>query len=508
MAHSTFTIKTRWPSGIAAGLVLVLTFGTLGAVILRADFMAGLGAADWAAVRFTVTQAFVSAALSCILAIPVARALSRRAFRGRSVLITLLGAPFLLPVVVAVFGILAVFGRGGILNSTLAWAGLPQVSIYGFQGVILGHVFFNLPLVTRLILQGWLAIPSERFRLAASLDGSVSQLLERPMLRQVLPGAFLVVFLISLTSFAVALTLGGGPRATTVELAIYQALRFDFDLGRAAMLALVQFGLCVGAGAFVWRFGAPNAFGIGLDRRIERWDGHAWLDGICIGLAALFLILPLGMVVLRGVPGLLDLPADIWWAAGRSLLVATASATLCMALALALALRGGPMVAIIGVLPLAASSLVIGTGLFLIIYPVMNPTKLALLVTTLTNATLALPFVLRAIGPAVDAVNAEFGRLGATLGLSPAVWIRHIMLPRLRRPIGFGAGLAAALSMGDLGVITLFAGDGGETLPLAMYRLMGAYKMEAAASAALVLLGLSLALFWICDQGGRTNVDL
>ena len=351
MAHSTFTIKTRWPSGIAAGLVLVLTFGTLGAVILRADFMAGLGAADWAAVRFTVTQAFVSAALSCILAIPVARALSRRAFRGRSVLITLLGAPFLLPVVVAVFGILAVFGRGGILNSTLAWAGLPQVSIYGFQGVILGHVFFNLPLVTRLILQGWLAIPSERFRLAASLDGCVSQLLERPMLRTVLPGAFLVVFLISLTSFAVALTLGGGPRATTVELAIYQALRFDFDLGRAAMLALVQFGLCVGAGAFVWRFGTANAFGIGLDRRIERWDGHGWLDGICIGLATLFLILPLGMVVLRGLPGLLDLPADIWWAAGRSLLVATASATLCMALALALSLRGGALVAIVGVLP-------------------------------------------------------------------------------------------------------------------------------------------------------------
>ena len=274
------------------------------------------------------------------------------------------------------------------------------------------------------------------------------------------------------------------------------------------MLALLQFGLCVVAAALVWRFGTPFTFGIGLDRRIERWDGNPWLDGICIGLAALFLVLPLGMVALRGLPGLLDLPADIWWAAGRSLLVAAGSAALCMTLALTLALRGGPMVAVIGILPLAASSLVIGTGLFLIVYPVMNPTKLALLVTALTNATLALPFVLRAIGPSVDAVSADFGRLGAALGLSPVVWIRHIMLPRLRRPIGFGAGLAAALSMGDLGVITLFAGDASETLPLAMYRLMGAYKMEAAASAALILLGLSLALFWICDQGGRTNVDL
>ena len=43
-----------------------------------------------------------------------------------------------------------------------------------------------------------------------------------------------VIFVICLTSFAVALTLGGGPRATTIELAIYQAFRFEFDLARAA----------------------------------------------------------------------------------------------------------------------------------------------------------------------------------------------------------------------------------------------------------------------------------
>ena len=86
----------------------------------------------------------------------------------------------------------------------------------------------------RLILQGWIAIPAERFRLAASLDAPVGRLLERPMLRRIAPGAFAVIFVICLSSFAIALTLGGGPRATTVELAIYQAVRFDFDLARAA----------------------------------------------------------------------------------------------------------------------------------------------------------------------------------------------------------------------------------------------------------------------------------
>ena len=49
---------------------------------------------------------------------------------------------------------------------------------------------------------------------------------------------------------------------------------------------------------------------------------------------------------------------------------------------------------------------------------------------------------------------------------------------RLRRPMGFAAGLAAALSMGDLGVIALFAPPEVATLPLLMQRLMAAYRMR------------------------------
>jgi thiamine transport system permease protein len=37
---------------------------------------------------------------------------------------------------------------------------------------------------------------------------------------------------------------------------------------------------------------------------------------------------------------------------------------------------------------------------------------------------------------------------------------------------------------------------------------MGAYRMDAAAGAALMLLVLSFALFWICDRGGRVDADL
>lgn len=509
MAQRPVALTSHWPGALSGALVLVLTLGTLAAVGWRAEWGGGLSPADWSAIRFTVTQALVSAAISLVCAIPVARALARRRFIGRKVLITLLGAPFLLPVIVAIFGLLAVFGRGGLINDALGVFGLPPVSIYGFHGVVLAHVFFNLPLATRLILQGWLSIPAERFRLAASLNAPVGRLLEWPMLRAVVPGVFLVIFLICLTSFAVALTLGGGPRATTVELAIYQALRFDFDLGRAALLACVQFGLCAIAAMIAWRVTGPAAMGAGLDRTVQRWDsGPVAIDALVVGLATLFLIVPLAMILLKGLPGLADLPVSIWWAALRSIAVAVVSAALCVTLALTLALWGGPVVAVVGVLPLAASGLVVGTGAFLLVYPFINPAKLALVVTALVNATMALPFVLRAIRPAVADVQADFGRLGAALGLRGWSWVRIVVLPRVRGPLGFGAGIAAALSMGDLGVIALFAGEAQETLPLAMFRLMGAFRMEAAAGAALVLVTLTFAIFWICDQGGRHDADM
>jgi thiamine transport system permease protein len=81
--------------------------------------------------------------------------------------------------------------------------------------------------------------------------------------------------------------------------------------------------------------------------------------------------------------------------------------------------------------------------------------------------------------------------------------LRLIYWPAIRAPLGFAGGLAAALSMGDLGVIALFAPVDGATLPLLMYRLMSAYQMEAAAGVALILVALSFGLFALLDWGGR-----
>lgn len=511
MAHRIVALGPRPAAAGLAAFVLLALFAPVLALLAVPGGGGSLSGADWAAVRFTLWQALLSAGLSCLLAVPLARALARRRFAGRRLLIMALGAPFILPAIVAVIGLVTVFGRAGWVNGGLGVLGLPPVSVYGLQGVVLAHVFFNLPLATRILLFGWDTVPAERLRLAASLGFAPADTfrhIEAPMLRAVLPGAFVAVFAICLTSFAVALTLGGGPAATTVELAIYQALRFDFDLGAAARLALVQAALAGAALALASRVVRAPAWGGGLDRPWPEAAPGGWRragDAAVIGLAMAFLLLPLAAVAARGLPGLAGLPAEVWAAAGRSLAVAGAATVLTLALALPLALtaaRGGRLALVAGTLPLAASGLVLGTGLFLMLRPFVRPADLALPVTVLVNALLALPFALRVLLPGAQALAAQ-DRLCAALGIAGLARLRLVTLPRLARPLGFAAGIAAALAMGDLGVIALFADEGGATLPLAISRLMGAYRMQSAAAAALLLVALSFALFALFDGIGR-----
>lgn len=527
MADSPQPVNARigWPAllggGAALGFVLLFSLGCVAALLLASDQSSGLGASDWAALRFTLMQASLSTIVSTVLAIPLARALARRQFRGRAALVTLLGAPFILPVIVAIFGLVAIWGRSGLASRLAEMLGADRLDIYGLGGVVLAHVFFNLPLVTRLLLQGWSTIPGEHFRLAAQLGMGTRdhfRHLEWPMLRSVVPGAALLVFLLCLTSFAVALTLGGGPRATTIELAIYQALRFDFDLSNAANLALIQFTICLVAAGIALFVTRPVTFGSGLSRMSKRWDSDTpatrLIDMAVITVSFLFLAAPLSVIVIRGLPALVSgLPAGIWPAAAITIIIAVASACLATTLAFALAalidalrhrrLAAAWILEAASLLMIAASPFVIGTGLFLMINPFVSPFALAFPITALVNAAISLPFALRVLVPAFTDARLQYGLLADSLGMEGFARFRYATWPLLRRPAGFAAGLSAALSAGDLGVIALFAPPGSATLPLYMYGLMGSYQMESAAGAALLLVTLSVALFWLFDRGGR-----
>lgn len=498
---------------IVISLIIFLTFGTLLAVTFRIEGSFIMDRYDWGVIRFTFLQAFVSAVTSLILAIPISRALVRRNFIGRKILITLLGAPFILPIIVAILGLIAVFGRTGFLSDFLGFFDIKPLTLYGLHGVIIAHVFFNLPLAVRLLLQGWLSIPAERFRLGQALNFSALNFfkhLEVPMLSRFVPGAFLLIFLICTTSFAVALALGGGPKATTVELSIYQAFRFEFDLARVAILALIQFLICGLIAVLSFWIALPTYQGSGLDRVIPTNSQGKIIDFIFILGATLFLVLPLFMIIFRGSLALFLLPDSIFMAAFRSICVALFASILTVVMGLFIAsllVYHSKKFEIIGYLPIAASPLVIGVGLFIMSYQWMDPVSIALPAAVLINALMCVPFALRAILPTYIDIEKNYGQLADSLSMSGWARFRWLLWPRLRRSVGFCMGLAAALSMGDLGVIALFSDPDHSTLPLEIYRLMMAYRMNDAYGAALLLLLLSISLFWIFDRGGRLDAN-
>jgi thiamine transport system permease protein len=520
MGRSTKPINTYvWIGRGIVFLILILTLGTLIAVYKEADFFSGLTLGDWAAIKFTLKQAFLSAFISCLLSVPIARALARRQFFGKNFLISILGAPFILPVLIAILGLISIFGNNGFLNNLLMSFNLPKISIYGLHGIIIAHVFFNLPLATRLLLHGWLSIPSERFRLSGQLGFKpldIFKYLEYPMLRDVLPGVFTAIFLICITSFAVALALGGGPRTTTIELAIYQAFRFDFNLSKAALLALVQFSLCIIITIFAFKFTVSTNFGTGMDRYVVRWDSQTIIsklvDVLLIFLISLFIFTPIAAIVFKGIPNIFSMPTEVWPSTYRSIIMALISSLLSVTMALGLSLaivksehKEGLLFEGSGYLTIAISPMVTGTGLFIIILPFSDPKSLALAVTVIVNSSMSLPFAMRAILPTLRRINHNYNNLTESLGMSNWSSMKYVILPRLSIPLGFSAGLSAAISMGDFGVIALFSDPGKTTLPMVLYQLMSSYRINEAASAATVLLFLSFAIFWLFDRIGRLN---
>ena len=85
------------------------------------------------------------------------------------------------------------------------------------------HVFFNMPMATRLFLQALENIPGEQRQIAAQLGmrgWSFFRFVEWPWLRRQIAPVAALIFMLCFASFATVLSLGGGPQATTIELAI------------------------------------------------------------------------------------------------------------------------------------------------------------------------------------------------------------------------------------------------------------------------------------------------
>jgi thiamine transport system permease protein len=480
-------------------------------------------------VRFTLWQAVLSTALSVIPAIFVARALSRHpAFPGRAIILRLFALPLALPAIVAALGILALLGRAGYLAAPLSalsagtWPG-----IYGLSGILVAHVFFNLPLATRLFLEALDTLPADQWRLASQLGmgpAAFFRLIEWPAMRTAFPGIAGLVFMLCITSFTIVLTLGGGPAATTLEVAIYQALRFDFDPARAVTFTLLQIVLTVIVVLALTRLGANAAIDASLPVAQRKFvmirPAEALFNAALIVVVLVFVAGPIAATVAAGLAAdLLRLAGDpaVQQATATSIVLAVGSAILSVAIALSLAAarqglarRRGPRAGFLESLAgtgagfvLVVPPIVIGAGWFVLLRHTDFLFAAAPVMVATVNAVMAMPFAIRAIRPAYDAAGERNDRLCAQLGIAGWNRVRLIDWPVLRRPIATGFAFAMALSLGDLGVIALFGSDSVQTLPYLLLARLGSYRTDDAAGLALLLGLLCLALVFLADRLGK-----
>ncbi|MFE0753158.1 carbohydrate ABC transporter permease [Inquilinus sp. NPDC058860] len=205
-----------------------------------------------AALANTFVWVFGSVVLEMLLGLGLALLLNRR-FRLRGLARAVILAPYLVPSVVAVLtwrymlhDIVGIINAGlvgiGLTSGPLLWlnsTGLAMLSV-----IIVG-VWKFFPFVVLALLGILQAIPQEQYE-AARIDGAGEfQQFWRITLPHLLPVFLLTALLRTIWSFQkfdiIYLMTGGGPldSTTTLPVLVYLKAFSDFELGRAAAVAIL-----------------------------------------------------------------------------------------------------------------------------------------------------------------------------------------------------------------------------------------------------------------------------
>jgi molybdate transport system permease protein len=250
---------TGWADALAAGfsvaaLALLAGFISLpiiSLVVWTVSEEAWYAMASPAALDALLLSAKTTAATLAILVLigtPAAYLLARGAFRGVSLLNTLVDLPVVLPPSAAGIALLLTFGRLGLLGEYLNVFGV-TVS-FTTVAVVIAQVFVAAPFYVRQAVTGFAAV-DRSLEEAALVDGADRS---GAFIRVTVPLAFPALVAGALTAWARALgefgatiIFAGSFRGVTqtIPLAIYAELENDFDAAVALSVLVLGFAFAV-----------------------------------------------------------------------------------------------------------------------------------------------------------------------------------------------------------------------------------------------------------------------
>ena len=206
----------------------------------------------------SLAAALIVSVITLILAFPYAYVMVRTpsSFLRKFLLISLF-LPFFIGQVVRAYGWLIILGQEGILNAALNALGFAGVDlIYNYWAVLLGLVQYMLPFGVLLLAPAITAIPEEIELASEGLGAHWINTFRHvviPLARPGIIGAFVVIFTLTLTDFAMPEILGGGTN-DFIANAIYDSFFqiSDPGLGAALSMILVTIGSVLVALIFRW----------------------------------------------------------------------------------------------------------------------------------------------------------------------------------------------------------------------------------------------------------------
>jgi thiamine transport system permease protein len=468
---------------------------------------------------FTFYQSILSTVLTLALGLPAAFLFARYNFFGKRFLRTLTAIPFMLPTVVVAAGFTALLGPRGWANLALmhlfGLATAPIVFTGTLAAILLAHIFYNTTIVIRIVSNAIAHLAPRLEQAARTLGADPPRLFWRvtlALLRPSILAAALLVFIFDFTSFGVILLLGG-PGFSTLEVAIYtQAMSF-FNLPLAALLSLIQLA-CTLAFSILYSRLLPRTVVSVSPRADFAMHPHNLPQRFFVTILSILLFvfyaLPLSALPLRSVLRLeadegqrgqvqYGLTADYYRelfvnrndsifyvppfaAIGNSLGYAGVTVILSLLLgfpvASALAHPGrltrllDPLI----MLPLGASAVTLGLGLIITFNKPIFGTQFMLVsspvLVPLAHTIIALPFVIRALQPALASIPDRLRQAAAMLGASPRrVWLA-VDWPIVSRATLSAAVFAFTISLGEFGASSLVVRPEYPTLPIAIARFL------------------------------------
>jgi molybdate transport system permease protein len=215
------------------------------------------------AIELSLVTTLAAAALTVALGTPVAYLLARRSFPGKRILESVIDLPMVMPPAVAGIALLIVFGRRGLLGSSLDQMGI-QIA-FSRAAVVLAQLFVASPFYIKSAVAGFLGVDRE-LEQSAAIDGAsrwkVFWTVTVPLASPALIGGTILTWARALGEFGATIIFAGNfpGRTQTMPLAIYLGFEMDFSVALAlsVLLLLVSFVvLVVVKGILRQRFSTP-----------------------------------------------------------------------------------------------------------------------------------------------------------------------------------------------------------------------------------------------------------